>query len=310
MDPVAEQGEAFLAGGRSLFLFSDKYELPESFNTTFGFGWQLNPVTSLDIDYAHNYARKQLGSTDRNLPATGRIGPSNPRPVRNFTQVSVMENYTKSWYDALEVQLRTRVRGANSLQVSYTLSRNYRDGVFFYSTFRGTQRTPDERGYNENDQRHNLTLAGSTTLPWDLQLSGIAKFISGSPFPVQAGFDLDGDGSLTGDRPQGIPINVGRDKVEESLRLINELRASRGLPPISKDLLKLDLYVSVDMRVTKAVRLGQNRRFDFFLEGFNLTNYVNYQPFTVNSNITRPDFLIRNTARDARQLQWGVRYVF
>ena len=51
-------------------------------------------------------------------------------------------------------------RLADSLQVSYTLSRSYLDGVDFFLTTRGTQRTPHERGYNPTDQRHNLTVAG------------------------------------------------------------------------------------------------------------------------------------------------------
>jgi hypothetical protein len=299
----------FLAGSRSLFLIDDNYEVPESFNTTIGAGWQIGSASSVDVDYVHAYGRKQLGSTDRNLPASGPLSATNPRPVRNFTQVSVMENFTESWYDALEVQFRTRVKDANSFRASYTLSRNYRDGVHFYSTFRGTQRTPNERGYNENDQRHNLTMAASSNLPWGLQVSGIVKLISGSPFAVQAGVDLDGDQSPTNDRPAGIPITVGRDNVDESLRVINEFRSARGLPPVSADLLKLEPFISVDARATKVVTLGGDQRIELFLEGFNLTNHVNYTPF-VNSNMVARDFLVRRSARDARQIQWGVRYAF
>ena len=82
------------------------------------------------------------------------------------------------------------------MRASYTLSRSYLDGVDFFVTTRGTQRTPHERGYNPSDQRHNLTLAGTLSLPWAIELSGIGKLISGSPIKVQAGFDLDGDGIL------------------------------------------------------------------------------------------------------------------
>jgi hypothetical protein len=297
-------------GAKSLFIISDDSVLPYSLNTTFGAGWQINAATSLDVDFVHDYGDDQLGGTDRNLPASGPIGASNPRPVRAFTQVNVMENFTKSWYDALESQLRTRFRGVDQMLVSYTLSRSYRDGVDFYSTFRGTQRTPDERGYNNTDQRHNVTFSAASTLPGRFQLSGILKLISGSPMPVQAGFDIDGDGSTTGDRPPGIPRSVGRERVPESLRLINEVRASRGLPPITANLLKLDSYVSVDMRLTKQVAFAGGRRVDLFLEGYNLTNYTNFQPFTINGNMISRDFLIRNSARDGRQIQWGLRYAF
>ncbi|HTM29883.1 MAG TPA: TonB-dependent receptor [Vicinamibacterales bacterium] len=297
-------------GARSVFAIPDDSVLPYSLNATVGVGWQLNSVSTLDVDYVHDVGDHQLGGRDLNLPESGAIGPSNPRPVSGFTSVTLMQNFTKTWYDALETQLRTRYRKVDNILVSYTLSRSYRDGVNFYGTLRGTQRTPHERGYNDTDQRHNLTVSAAGRLPWAMQLSGIGKFISGSPILAQAGFDLDGDIAVTNDRPVGLPTRVGREKVEESLQIINDLRASRGLPPISRDLLNLDVFVSIDTRLTKDVNLGANRRLQLFFEVYNLTNHVNYQPFTINTNIISSSFLIRNSARDGRQAQWGVRYLF
>jgi hypothetical protein len=181
---------------------------------------------------------------------------------------------------------------------------------------RGTQRTPQERGYNDTDQRHNLTFAAAKTLGWGFQVSGIAKFISGGPLMVGAGFgrgagiDLDGDFSTDGDRPPGLHTALGREDVDESLQIINDFRSEHGLPPISRELLELDPFITLDARVTKSVDLGEGRRLDLLLEGFNLTNHVNYQPFTISGVMISPDFLIRNSARDARQFQWGVRFYF
>lgn len=297
------------AGGvRLLYLISDDSVLPYSLNTTVGAGWQLNSVTSLDVDYVHGYATHQLGTTDRNLPATGRVSAANPRPIARFSQVNVMENFSTSWYDALETQLRTRVRGTDSLQISYTLSRSLLDGVDFYSTFRGTQRTPQEKGYNATDSRHNLTAAASTRLPWGFHLSGILKAISGGPRGVQSGLDLDGDLVSNGDRPVGLPPKIGRGNVEEELRIINEFRTARGLAPIPKELLKLDPIVTLDLRLTKSFPLGGSRQLQVFLESYNTTNYVSFMGG--NNNINNRSFFIRTGARDARQVQWGARYVF
>jgi hypothetical protein len=89
----------------------------------------------------------------------------------------VMQNLpiTKSWYDALEMQARQRVRGGNSLQVSYTLSRSLIDGVGRESTLRSLQRgslaaldstgRSFEYGYNPIDNRHNLAISASFELP-------------------------------------------------------------------------------------------------------------------------------------------------
>jgi hypothetical protein len=46
------------------------------------------------------------------------------------------------------------------------------------------------------------------------------------------------------------------------------------------------------------------------VEAFNVTNEVNYNPVTVIRNINSAAFLRRRSAREARQIQWGLRYSF
>jgi Carboxypeptidase regulatory-like domain/TonB dependent receptor len=289
-------------------LIPDHFKLPSSLNSTIGFGWQLNKVTSFDVDYVNTLGRDQIGLVDLNLPASGPVNASNPRPVRQFAQVLSMENYVTSTYNALQMQLRTRVRGANNLQVSYTYSKNKINGVDFFSTLRGTQRTPQEAGDHPLDTPHNLSVSASTVLPFDIQLSGIAKALSGPPFKIQAGPDLDGDGVATGDRPAGLPPTIGRGDVTQQLALINVFRGSIGLPAIDAARLDLFMYFTLDMRVTKAFRVGGRQRIEAFLEGFNVTNHVNLSAY--NSNMNTNSFLIASSARPARQVQWGMRYSF
>jgi hypothetical protein len=54
--------------------------------------------------------------------------------------------------------------------------------------------------------------------------------------------------------------------------------------------------------------IGGRRRIEAFLEGYNVTNYVTLTGGS--SNMGLASFLIRTGARDARQVQWGGRYVF
>lgn len=289
-------------------LISDTFKLPSSLNSTVGFGWQLNNVTSLDVDYVNSLGRDQIGLVDLNLPASGAISASNPRPVPQFAQVLSMENYVTSTYNALQMQLRTRVRGANSLQVSYTFSKQKIDGVDFFNTLRGTQRTPQEAGDHPLDTPHNLSVSASTMLPFEIQLSGIAKALSGPPFKVQAGPDLDGDSVATGDRPRGLPPTIGRGDVSQQLALINTFRQSIGLQPIDASRLGLFPYFTLDMRATKAFSFADHHRMEVFLEAFNLTNHVNLSGY--NGNMNTNSFLIPSSARPARQMQWGLRYSF
>ena len=289
-------------------LITDGFELPSSLNTTAGFGWQLNNVTSLDVDYVNSLGRDQIGLIDLNLPAAGAVNAANPRPVPQFAQVLAMQNYVTSTYNALQMQLRTRVRGANSLQISYTLSKQKLDGVDFFNTLRGTQRTPQEYGDHPLDTPHNLSVSASTVLPFDIQLSGIAKALSGPPFRVQAGPDLDGDGVATGDRPRGLPPTVGRGDVSGQLALINTFRQSINLQPIDASRLDRFPYFTLDMRATKAFAFADHHRIEVFLETFNLTNHVNLSNY--NGNMNTNSFLIPSSARPARQIQWGLRYSF
>ena len=89
--------------------------LPRQATLSGGVAWQINSKTSIEADGVHAFAWEQLGSGDLNLPASGRITAANPRPVPQFSQVGVMQNFTKSWYDALEVQLRTACRRRQQL---------------------------------------------------------------------------------------------------------------------------------------------------------------------------------------------------
>jgi hypothetical protein len=179
--------------------------------------------------------------------------------------------------------------------------------VDFFLTQRSTQRTPQERGFSPSDQRHNLTAAATIPLSFDMQFSAIVKLISGSPMLVQAGADLDGDRSDTGDRPSGLP-RFGALTPEPLLRLISEFRANltAPLPPVDRARLDLDPYRSIDVRFSKSLSAG----FDLLAEAFNMTNHKNIVPTAVSRNMNTAAFLERRAARDSRQIQWGVRVSF
>lgn len=311
----------FVAGSglRSLSLIDDDYEFPYQRTATAGIGWQVTRTTSLDVDAVHSYMPNALGGADLNLPASGAIAAANPRPVPTLGRV-VVQNLpnTKSWYDALEMQVRQRVRGGNSLQLSYTLSRSLIDGVGREATVRSLQRTSlaaleaagrsYEYGYNLIDNRHNLAISASFALPLGIQLSGITRLISGEPVPANTGLDLDGD-TINVDRPVGLPVTVGRGDLQEQLDNINAYRATLNLAPFTIDRIQVKPPAkSIDIRMTKSVNLGQGRRIELFAEAFNVTNFVNVTGGA--SNIRLASFNVPTGAQDARQIQWGARFAF
>ena len=311
----------FVAGSglRSLQLVDDNYRFPYQRTTTVGIGWQVTPTTSLDVDGVHSFMPNALGGADQNLPASGAVTAANPRPVPTLGRVvmTALPN-TKSWYDALEMQVRQRVRGGNSLQVSYTLSRSLMDGVLREATLRSLQRTSlasldatgrsDEYGYNPIDNRHNLAISASFALPLGIQLSGITRLISGEPVAANTGLDLDGD-TINVDRPAGLPPTVGRGDVKRQLDIINAYRATLNLAPFTREQIQVKPPAkSIDIRVTKSVSLGEGRRIELFAEAFNVTNFVNTTGGATNIRLTT--FNVPTGAQDARQIQWGARFAF
>lgn len=297
------EAAAAAGGTASPQIVGNSYDRPRQATTTAGVSWQLTGSTSMDADLVFGRGTRQQSTIDRNLPASGPISATNPRPVPTMSSVLAYENLVKSSYDALEMQLRQRVRGGNSLQVSYTLSRtmlDLNDGTLRAQFF-------NMKGYNADDSRHNLTASISTELPWQTQLSVITQLVSGPPRNANSGLDLDGDGA-SNDRPPGLPVTVGRGDPEADLKIINDFRAARALAPFTVDVLKLYSYKSINLRATKAVALGGGHRLEVFVEGFNITNFVNRTGG--GTNIRLATFGIPTGASDARQMQWGLRYSF
>jgi hypothetical protein len=309
---------------RSAIMIPDNFRLPYSLNSTVGFGWRVNSNSSLNVDLVHTHDLQDLGETDVNLPAAGKITAANPRPVPQFGQVAMITNLGQARYDAMEIQYRTsKLKGFQNVSASYTLSKSMINGVTWYSAFSGTDRFRDNYAFNPTHTPNNLSLTFTTIpLPGKIQLSGAFHAVSGPPQSVSAGFDLDGDSNTSNDRPRGLPQTVGYGNTQGQLTLINSFRANpcsfvysadvtctaKALPAVPASLLSPHPSVSVDLRLTKAVNFGERRRLELFFEAYNVTNFVTRLAGT--GTMTSASFLIPASALAARQLQWGARFNF
>ena len=297
------------AGGRALYLPGDDLSLPYVHSATLGAGMQLGPNTSLEVDLIRQVQKDLQTGRDANLPAQGPLS-RNPRPFPQFSSVTLINSLTDSTYDAFQTQFKRRYRGTNWL-VSYTfakaISRNTNDNASFntdpWNTFGN-----DDRGLDENDRRHALSISAISPLPWGVQLATIVSLRTGNPWDITAGVDLDGDGNRQ-DRPAGLVKNAGGTASEANLDIINAFRASRRLAPIAMEQLTLSSGEKVvDLRATKQFVVGGRTRVAVFLEAYNLLNAVNY--LNPSGVITSGSFGVRTVAQDARQVQWGARLSF
>lgn len=298
-----------IAGGRALYLPGDDLSLPYVRSATLGMAKLLPGDTSLEVDLIHQEQKDLQTGRDANLPAQGPLARQ-PRPHPQFSSVTLINSLTDSTYDALQAQLRRRFR-SSTWQVSYTWSKAISNGTNDNASFNTDPWNTfgnDDRGLDENDRRHALSVSVIAPLPWQVQLATIVSLRSGNPWDITAGADLDGDGNNQ-DRPPGLVKNAGGTESAGNLSLANSFRASRGLAPITMDqLTRTSRDRVVDLRATKQFQIAPARRLDVFLEAYNLLNTVNYE--NPSGVATSASFSTYIAARDARQVQWGARIQF
>jgi hypothetical protein len=158
-----------------------------------------------------------------------------------------------------------------ALFAHYTFSKAFDTTTDFNSDFGPQDNTnlAAERGLSDFDQRHKVVLlatidsgnGGGHALLSGFQISPIFRYNSGHPFNLLAGADVNGDRHSTNDRPIGVARNTG----------------------LGPD------FFSFDMRLSRAIKLGERAQLQFMAEGFNLANRTNYA--SVN-NIVDPNFLV------------------
>ena len=256
-----------------------------------------NAVVS--IGYIHLRNLHIIVSRNVNVP-TAPVSAGIPnlgRPDPNWGNISRYESSGDSYYNGLIVSLNKRPTRWAGLRASYTLSKTTDDaGNFFFSTPQDNFNIRGEMGLSDNDQRHRLVVSGTLSAPleatkegWrralkDFELSYIFTYASRLPFNILLGSDRNLD-TNNNDRPSGVGRNTGR-----------------GFD-----------YASLDMRVSRRIRLNERVSVDVLAEGFNLFNRANYG---VPNNtfgpgtIPLPAYGQPTLAFDPRQFQFGLRINF
>ncbi|HEX8142079.1 MAG TPA: TonB-dependent receptor [Pyrinomonadaceae bacterium] len=260
---------------------------------------ELPGRASLSVGYLHLRGLHLLLSRNINVPTVpAAAGIANlGRPRSDFANIGRFESSGDSYYDAMTLAFNKRAGRWANFRLSYTLSKAIDDaGNFFFSTPQDNFNLRDDRGLSDNDQRHRLTLSGSTEVPATkrgstlrrslsgLQLSYIFTCGSRLPFNVQTGADRNFD-TNTNDRPLGVGRNTGR-----------------GFD-----------FAALDLRLSRKFRLAEHLNLETIVEGFNVLNRANLQiPNNIFGTGSTPSatFGLPNSAADARQFQLGLRLDF
>jgi hypothetical protein len=115
-----------------------------------------------------------------------------------------------------------------------------------------------------NDERHHLTIAATSHLPWGVDFSPILQAGSARPYNAIA---QSNQLSLGGGSAAGALLAPGctEQGYYSGTCSLNPIFALRGNP-----------YFDVDMRLAKNIKLGEGKNVQLFFQAFNLTNHANY----------------------------------
>jgi hypothetical protein len=152
------------------------------------------------------------------------------------------------------------------------------------------------------DRRHNLVISGSGQIPrtGGLQLSVIARALSGSPFTIVNGnIDPDRNGTIAEPLPAGGYSGTGEDAYSVDF----ESKRNGAYGPG---------FFKLDMRIGYNIRLSQSRRVEVFGEIFNVTDRVNFSNPSGNQAAASTFLVLTgySTSTTPRTGQLGVRFVF
>jgi hypothetical protein len=269
---------------------------------------------------------------------------SNVRVNPVFGALVSANSYAESDYHSLQVALNRRFTSNLQSQLSYTLSR-CRDTTSGNSPFEGgtAATNPYDERYDYGPcligRTHNLRASAIYQLPFasnafvsGWQVSSIVSAVSGTPFTPLIGFDQAGlqtggtqrpnlvsgkslDNAVTGgglDTVCGCIVNYF-DPTLFALPAAGTLGTGVGRNPLTGPGL-----LTVDLALSKNVRVGTRPSLQLRVEFFNLLNRVNYgQPNSAIFIATadggaafNPNVGQITSAGPPRQMQLGVKLVF
>jgi hypothetical protein len=252
---------------------------------------QLGSSFSASVGYLHLTGRGIIMSRNMNVPtltaaqAQAAGDPNLGRPDSRLANNSQFQDLGRSRFDGLTVAVHARRGPWGTLRASYTLSKAMDDaGNAFFSSPQDSRDVRADWGRSDNDQRHRLSLSGTTPSLAGVQLAYVFSYTSAPPFNIQTGTDRNNDTNAN-DRPAGVGRNTGNGFDSKTL----------------------------DLRLSRPFLFGRGHRVEVLVDAFNVLNRSNFliPNITFGPGSTPPASFGRpTTAGDPRQVQLGLRWSF
>jgi hypothetical protein len=252
-----------------------------------------------------------------------------PGVVSPFGSIDAQSSSGTADYHALNVEIRKSFSRNLQFLTSYTWSHSIDDSSDLQTLLlpQDNRNLRAERADSLFDQRHRFVFNGVLSAPdswraskvwyqWlmqDFTTSMIFEMSSGRPFNILSNQDTNNDQSNQTDRP-----NVGPGGV---LVRPPDFDTTCGCFPagnLGRNKGITTYFQQTDIRVMRAVRIGERLNLNLIAEGFNLLNHFNeasVTPFFTDVNAwnrtDRNRYFSRPTAAfDPRQFQFGLKLTF
>jgi Carboxypeptidase regulatory-like domain/TonB-dependent Receptor Plug Domain len=328
-------------------------ELPTVYHLSLGVQRDIGHQTVLDVAYVSTLGRHLDQTVDLNaIPYGARFQPQNQdpttgrplidnffRPYRPYTTITYREHAGTSNYHSLQVQGNRRFSRGLQFGAAWTWSK-----TMDYSSETGAvawARFAPRRDWNYGKALFDRTHILALNWQWDVprastlanngfvravfdnwQVSGIATFSSGGPFPILLTTADNAD--LTGGGDGARPIVLSNANLPKDQRTVaryfnpdvfgRPARGDRGNAP--KDVVRGPGQNNFDFSFFKEIPVKERARFTFRWELYNAFNHTQFLNLDNTARFdaagrqvnTRFGALIAN--RDSRRMQASLRFTF
>jgi hypothetical protein len=266
-------------------VFSKDFQNPRTYSGSLSIEREVAPLTTVLVQYNHAKSVHLTRFVDRNDPLLGSpwstgIGASNGIGV-----LTTVESSAKSLYRGLTIGLNKRWSHNWQGQANYTLSKdladddNERDPFSF--RYAKVTDLAAEYGPSDRDQRHRFNGYVLWQAPGALNVNVRYSYRSAQPKSIKA---------------DGTDANTPQDRInaDGSVTTRNLGRKDNSLS-------------EVDLRLSRAFKLGGDLRLEPIVEVFNLLNRRNLKRPEVTSLVFNFDGTVQSGLGDPRQVQLGAR---
>jgi hypothetical protein len=281
-------------------------KMPYEHQASIGLEHPLTANMTVQASYQMLRGRNQFRAVNINAPDANGV-----RPLKDVSTITQFNSNGKSQSDRLQLSGNYRVPSRGMFfNANYTLGsvRNYADSAL---QLPASSLDPDaEWGPSGQDVRHRFNALANMPLPMSIRLNVQFQAQSASPYTITSGKDTNGD-AVFNDRPAGVGRNTARGaaRYDMSMRLSKQVSFGPARTATANALQRGGGGGGGRRGGGGPATAGAGRfSMEFYAQGYNVLNRVNYQNFS--GNLLSDFFGMPTSASQARRLEVGIQFRF